>query len=226
MKNSQARAFSAFLLIVCVFSWSAINAEVFKWVDADGTVHYGDKPAKNIPAKPIHIEPVDPSKYEQGMKLQQQLLKRSAAADQRIQERREQATQEAKEKNAMAAQAKACLESRKQLAVLQEESAVYRDENGKLRTNWKHDTYTGARTYIDEPQRMVEVERIQNSIQTLCEKPNDPVAQNHARTKWIQSEYCAARRAELTVLLAERKKSSRQEIEEKKKSVAATCGED
>ncbi len=52
-------------------------AGIFKWVDKDGNIHYGDTPDKNIKTQEIQIEPIDSSKYKEGIELQKRLLKQA-----------------------------------------------------------------------------------------------------------------------------------------------------
>lgn len=41
------------VLICCLLFATAANAEIYKWVDAQGVAHYSDKPVRN--AKPAHL---------------------------------------------------------------------------------------------------------------------------------------------------------------------------
>lgn len=43
--------------IICLLLFAgAASAEIYKWTDANGKVHYGDKPAKNVAAKAVKLE--------------------------------------------------------------------------------------------------------------------------------------------------------------------------
>ncbi len=41
-----------------LFFWvaSSTAGEIYQWTDASGRVHFGDSPAKNASAKPVHVE--------------------------------------------------------------------------------------------------------------------------------------------------------------------------
>lgn len=51
MKTITATAITAVLIAVAV---SASAATFYKWVDAQGTTHYGDSPPRGVNAKPVH----------------------------------------------------------------------------------------------------------------------------------------------------------------------------
>ncbi|MES2676638.1 MAG: glutaredoxin family protein [Pseudomonadota bacterium] len=44
-------------IIICLFLFAgAASAEIYQWTDANGRVHFGDKPAKNVKAKALKVE--------------------------------------------------------------------------------------------------------------------------------------------------------------------------
>ena len=200
-------------------------AEVYKWVDKEGNVHYGDKPDKNTKTQTIEIEPIDSSKYDEGIELKKRLLNQAEEADKRIQARRDSADAGKNEKKDDEANERRCLEARKQLSILQEQRAIYRDENGRFHVKWAHDTYKGKREYLDDEQRNIEIGLTNKIISIHCKNPQDVEKQKKARNKAIKSEYCEARRSELVELLLPGKRVSRQEIEEKRKTVKKYCDE-
>ncbi len=60
-----------FSLLVLVLSFSAVHAEIYKWVDSEGNVHYGDqpdtaaaRPMKNLPGLSTYAPPVVPEQEE------------------------------------------------------------------------------------------------------------------------------------------------------------------
>ncbi|MES2825364.1 MAG: glutaredoxin family protein [Pseudomonadota bacterium] len=44
-----------FFICLFLFAGSA-SAEIYQWTDANGRVHFGDKPAKNVKAKAVKVE--------------------------------------------------------------------------------------------------------------------------------------------------------------------------
>jgi len=49
-------------------------ADIYRWVDKDGRVHYSDKPAQDIESKHIEIEPTPTPEKPQRDKLQRRSL--------------------------------------------------------------------------------------------------------------------------------------------------------
>jgi len=47
------------VLAIAALATAAQAAEVYKWTDKDGRVHYGDKP-KAAPAEPVELRPTTP----------------------------------------------------------------------------------------------------------------------------------------------------------------------
>ncbi|MFZ2542011.1 MAG: DUF4124 domain-containing protein, partial [Gallionella sp.] len=83
-------------LLLTLFSLLAVSAqaEIYKWVDKDGKVHYGDKPDKNANAQRVQVEPADDAKYIEGFELRKRILKQTEAADQKIQTGRKLAAED------------------------------------------------------------------------------------------------------------------------------------
>ena len=148
-----------------------------------------------------------------------------AAVDKRIQARKKRIAEDQINEEYDAAQEKRCLEARMRLSILQEQSAIYRDENGGFHVKWAQDTYQGKREYLDDTQRNTEISLTNRIISIHCKKPHDEEEQKIARNKMIKLEYCAARRSELAKLLLPGKRASRQKIKEKRKAVKNYCNE-
>lgn len=56
MKHSLIKKIIPFYLMsALLFLHFSVMADVYKWTDESGNVHYGDKPAEHIKAKPIDI---------------------------------------------------------------------------------------------------------------------------------------------------------------------------
>lgn len=90
-------------LAVAVLLSVTVSAEIYRWVDADGKVHFSDKPTQD--ANPVVVEPVRPSAEQQAQAQAQldELNRANVDLDARIDrdvERRE------RQKNAKAASRK------------------------------------------------------------------------------------------------------------------------
>ncbi len=211
-------------IILLSFLATSAFAGVYKWVDKDGNVFYGDNPPQQVETKSIHLDSNDTSVRTEDLELQQRRLQQAVKeADSRIQARRTKSAAMQTEKEANLAQEKRCLEAREQLVALQELRPVYRDEAGWFRVQWKQDTYRGKRDYLDDTTRALETDRVRQEITKQCKKPGDEKAQKTARLQWIKSEKCAAARAELEFVEQRKVRAVRTTIEEKREMVKHLC---
>lgn len=211
------------IILLSVLATSAF-AGVYKWLDKDGNVLYGDNPPQQVETKSLQIDSNDTSVRTEDLELQQRRLQQAVKeADDRIEARRTKSAAMHTEKEAELAQEQRCLEAREQLAVLQELRPVYRDEAGWFRVQWKQDTYRDKRDYLDDKTRALETERVRQEINKQCKHPVDEKAQKTARVLWIKSEKCAAARAELEFVEQPKVRAVRSTIEEKREKVKLLC---
>lgn len=217
------------MLLITLFTLLIINAfaDIYKWIDKDGVVHYSDQPSQDIKSERTQIKPATaPDLSDKGELRQRQKLEQTKEElERRIEARRAMAASVRAEREERLAQAQRCLEERKQLSILQMQLPTYRDETGKFRVKWKYDTYQGEREYIDDTTRASEIERVRQKIMTLCQHPDDSEEQCRARIKVIKSEYCAVGRIELEALEKPEARASRQALEEKRQEVDGYCKE-
>ena len=114
------------------------SAEVFKWVDANGDVHYGDRPpaagvdSRSMPPPPAPAEDAD---HEQRSLKQRRLLEAFEA------ERAERDRAETQAAAARAERAQKCERARRQLAGLERANIVYTTDE------------SGARAYMSDGER-------------------------------------------------------------------------
>lgn len=59
MNRSNARMPAGRLLLAIGILWSpvVVHADIFKWVDANGQVHFGDAPPKQVQASAVQLKP-------------------------------------------------------------------------------------------------------------------------------------------------------------------------
>lgn len=131
-KGMQNKARKALLTAAaaCLMAGTAGAAEIYKWVDADGNVHYGDVPeGKAAEALAIDSRRSDPDRVqaqqESVAKLQENLAERAEAREE-ADAAREEARAEAEK------QAKQCEEARERLRIAMEAQRLYKeDESGE-----------------------------------------------------------------------------------------------
>lgn len=128
---------SALLLIP-----TASFAEIHRWVDSKGNIHFGDKAPVNGPSSQVELDilpPADPVPFsEPRVEVEtvdfetEQLLEEIKLRDEAEQRQKEALVFEKEQR---------CIQGRERLAVLEQEMPVYRDEKGVLKAAWSLDVY-------------------------------------------------------------------------------------
>lgn len=208
--------FLTLLIAVCL---AASGSEVYKWVDEEGNVHYGDTPPENVESERVPIDVAPPP----GDGSTSRLLERAEQTRERLAaERNARVSADKAAAAARAADNQRCVFARQQLISLQQNLPVYRDETGKFRTRSQYDVYEGEREYLDDQQRAQEILRVQKDIERYCEDPGDPGEQFVAAWDRMMSKRCEAARARLKTVEADRH-SPRQAIEDARAEVKRYC---
>jgi hypothetical protein len=208
------------VLLLLFIAMATIAATIYKWVDEKGVTHYSATPPDNQKGQKIQISP-SATTTEGGKSAPSPLQKG------------EQGSAESKKENNKIMKPNAgqtegeerCQEARKQLALLQEQGPVYRDESGKLHLKWKYDTYQGNREYLDDTTRSAEIKHVRQEIETSCPQESNVKDQELARKKFIRSEYCAAARADLEAMERPEARSPQSEIDKQRNQVKWFCTE-
>ena len=145
--------FTASMLAI-VAANSAFAGDIYKWTDAEGNVHYGDRPAGNqIERVAIESQATDPARIQEA--AQARADSRSAKADAAAAAAAAGPSKE--ELRAEAAQrAESCTSYKAKMQQLVTSRRLYReDENGE-------------RTYLDENETLAAREQVENQITEYC----------------------------------------------------------
>lgn len=205
---------------------SPAQAEIYKWVDAQGITHYSDeRPANKTIAITRIVFKQSPTKRNNNGKATesgtQEVLTLDKQSNQPTNPKEKNNSQTSATQNLDALQQRKtniadgrkrrCEQGRTDLAILRQKIPLYLDNNEQYRLNWAGDTYTGERNYLDDADRETAIEKAEKVIGEYCSDPDDREAQAMARKKWARSEYCALNRAILSDLQrADIKASARQ----------------
>ena len=142
-------------VMALTFAGGATANEIYRWVDADGNVHYGDRPSGAPTEQRLQLTyaRTDGSAVEK--RVQDRLDAQSARAE--AQAEQQKAAQEAAEDAEIAAERqKACESARARLETYRSSRRLYRsDENGE-------------RVYLDEEQRQAANRKIEEQIAEYC----------------------------------------------------------
>lgn len=141
-------------VLLCLCSMST-TAEVYKWTDADGRVHFGDRlPQAGAQAVPLPSAPTAPvPNAAQRQDTQNKLLNAFEAERQLNRAAQEKAQQEKAEREHN------CAVARQDLASGIRSSAMYNENEA------------GEREYLDEAQREQSILRRRQAVEAWCGKP-------------------------------------------------------
>lgn len=142
-------------VMALTFAGGATASEIYRWVDAEGNVHYGDRPSGAATEQRLQLTyaRTDGSAVEK--RVQDRLDAKSARAEARAEQ--EKSDREAAEEAEIAAeQQKACESARARLETYRSSRRLYKaDENGE-------------RVYLDDEQRQAASRRIEEQIAEFC----------------------------------------------------------
>lgn len=150
--KTQVIAVAATLTLA--LSSAALAGDIYKWVDDDGNVHYGDKPAGTQSERmAIVSRPTDPSRIA---------AQTQARAEARTQAREADAdaaaagpSEEELQAEAEARQV-ACEKSRANMQRMVTARRLYREDDA------------GERVYLDEAEMQATRQRVENEISEFC----------------------------------------------------------
>ena len=212
------------LLLFLLVAHNSFPAQIYKWVDKEGKVHFSDSPPADTKVEKVAVKETVVGEPDEGEMRRRRLLEQANAdAATRLEERRQTSATRQAQEQVKNIEEQACMDARVQLEVLKEEAPVYRDDQGKWRASWQYDTYRGERAYLNDRDRPTMLERARKNVEAHCEKPDDPKAQAEARTRWIFSERCAAAKAELAAAEQTEAKNPKSKIEAIARTVERYC---
>ena len=134
---------------------AAVSGEIYKYTDADGNVHYGDRPTGDPTEERLAIvsRSTDPAAVQARIEARQA---RDATRQEARTAREHEAQTEAEEQTAAAERAAKCQENRTRLQTYTESRRLYReDENGE-------------RDYLDDDAREEAMQQVRDLIDEYC----------------------------------------------------------
>ncbi len=144
------------LLVMSVtVSGGAIADSIYKWTDADGNVHYEDRP----------------SDYENAERIQLTYNRtNNTVVQERVQARLDTQTSRREEKTAAAEKAQAREDDRAKAAERQKKCDTYRSRTDTLLYSRRiyRDDENGERVYLDDAEREATRKRNEELIQEYC----------------------------------------------------------
>jgi len=139
---------------------SGTIAEVYRWVDDQGEVHYSDVPPTAQEYGEVAVDDAPAAstqeKHEQKERWQRIIQQQQESRERRMKKAEEvRAAREAK-KQEEAVRAERCRVARHNLTTLLQHRPVY------------HLNERGERVYVDDSRRMAEIQRARDEIEDFC----------------------------------------------------------
>jgi Domain of unknown function (DUF4124) len=184
---------------------TAARAEVFRWRDAEGGVHFGDELPPNARAEPLQVRP-QASKLTPEQAAQEVQRLRNVAEARRAAEQAKKTQTSAEANKALlerAARVNRCEQAKWALAALESGRPVYRDEQGMLRIKrppGQGDAYEGKREYLEESVRNAEITRHRQLLTKDCDGLPSAADRRETDDAIRMAEHCEQAAADLRVL--------------------------
>ncbi|WP_036190872.1 DUF4124 domain-containing protein [Marinobacter lipolyticus] len=141
------------LLTLLLLSPPASLAEVYRWVDAEGRTHFGDRPPTQAASQEVKVESA-PARVDNAARDRQQ--KMNAFLEQRQQERDQQRAADAKAEKQAAKRAELCTKMRARLKHMDSVSTFY---------NLNEE---GERVFVSESENTRIRERFRKKVNETC----------------------------------------------------------
>ena len=145
---------------LCIFSISmlltlAAPAEIYKWVDDEGKVHYGEKSPNTTTDKAVEtIKIKDGISTSDNQRANEAFKKKSKSLDENRKKRKKEKLAKKKKAGKQAEQKKACEEAKEILAGLQMPRVALTDG----------DEYV----WLDEGEKQAKIKEVKVLVKTLC----------------------------------------------------------
>jgi len=162
------------VIILCLLSFTLAGAEIYKWVDENGVIHYTDKPPRDQQSTDVDVQ----SEYRNGERkqgesvyqdvIEQQRARRELRAKQHEQEASERKAEQQKEATSEAN----CARAIHYLNTLKRQCPVFYDGAGIMRAQCPgyYYAYEGDRTYIEDNERAQLIEHFRKIVGDCSEQ--------------------------------------------------------
>ena len=145
------------LLLLCYDN--TLQAQIYRWVDEDGTVHFSDSPPPGDSAQEVQLrgQPSQQAVRQAQEDLATRLHDQRTDTESREQRAATQRREQEQEEQRIAELQNQCAQARQQLELLGMQLPVYREDNG------------GERAYLDDDARAAEIASLKEQIARHCE---------------------------------------------------------
>ncbi len=125
-----------------------VTAEIYKWVDDEGNVHFGDKPQSKANAETVKIDKFTP---DQSYRTRMESIK------QNVESQREESMDSKVEQQKVASEnARRCQQAKRRLTPLREKIRLFRYDDA------------GERKYVSDSERTSEIKQLEAIVKRTC----------------------------------------------------------
>lgn len=206
------------ILAAWVLSAGVAHAEVYKYIDADGTVTFTDEPPTIVESEIVNLPPIDPPSTPTPIGVSTRFSKQDQLSNDSGGQHIDDTPLEPH-----SASERRCTAARVSLEVLNQAMPVYRVRNGEYRAAWNGDTHLGHRKYLSEAQRQSAIDEQYRAMVTNCAEPFNDKHQEQAHRDWYNAEHCASAREDLRMILQPGSRTPDDAVEQKQKIVDQYC---
>lgn len=143
------------LLTLLILSPAVSLAEVYRWVDAEGRTHFGDRPPTQAASQEVKVESA-PARVDNSARDRQQKV--NAFLEQKQQERDQQRVADAKAEKQAAKRAEQCTKLRARLKYMDSVSTFYNLNE------------QGERVFVSESENTRIRERFRRKVEETCSR--------------------------------------------------------
>lgn len=228
-RNSKCRTVALFCVALCAALPAIGETPTYRWRDAEGGVHFGDKPPAGVVAEPLKVRP-QPSRLTPAEADAEVRRLRAAEASRAETAARQKATATAAERaraERQAARQQRCEEAKWALAALDSGRPVYRDEQNRYRIKRppvQGDAYTGKREYLDEATRQREIAVEKRRIAENCGGQPTPAERARTEEEILHAEECEKAAADLQLMLQPQSGATDEDIAARRAFLNGSCG--
>ncbi len=199
------------LILFTTFS----QAEVYKWVDEDGQVHFSD----SKPETTTEVETVTPTIQKPSSQPDEGELRRLEY----LNTPPPKPITQSEEATESTLDATKCRRARVEYGILQEEMSIYFTESGRLRAHWTNDYYRGERNYISDEDRPSLEDKVVDDLYRYCEDPQDDEAYQTVYNEFVDSEWCEVHKIALQAANDPASRTADHHKERLTRLIADTC---
>lgn len=165
---------ACFLALLGSLGFSAMAAELYKWVDENGVVHYSQMPPENTQTSEVEVQEQYPEAASpRGESVYSDVIEQQKSRRELEQQRKadEELNRDAREQEA-ASDSRNCARAIHSLDTLQKQCPVFYDGAGFLRAACPRHGYVyyeGERTYVEDAERQ-ELITFYSAVVEKCRK--------------------------------------------------------